>query len=167
MKEGSLKSPQKTNEGQFDPENNINDFIDNLFPQVFSQIMEITSLKEQVLPSTSVLNSNAELLQLQFDIYDKDVIYQISYAAIGKTDRYFSFSKASEDASTDFAVALTDSPNSYFIAPLSDNQKSISTLQYDVMGEPEIHTNDFETYKKGIQALLLIGGLRDAEAVLL
>lgn len=144
-----------------------NQFIDDLFPRIFPAIMDITSLREQLLARVDVLNST---LLLRFSASYNEDLYEFTYGAAGKFDKAFGLVKNPDRDQLlfqcDTKFAINDSPNDAFINPLTDQNKGIAIcVRENKRGIT--NGNNLEACSAGAEALELLKKLRDTDVTLL
>ncbi len=142
-------------------------FIDDLLPRIFPAMLEITSLREQLLTRVNVFD---ETLLLRFSASHDEDEYEFTYCVAGKSDRAFGWVKNPDRENIMFACdrkfTLNDSPNDAFINPLTDQNKGIAICVRD-NNNAITNGNNLEACSAGAETLDLLKKLRNTDVTLL
>lgn len=148
----------------------IDEFITDLFPQIFQSLMSVKSLRDLLISNCSILdpdsnsvNFTAELSQNNFNIY-------VSYFAIGKEDKAFKMwanqGRWKNQDILQHRFCIVDSSNGYFAKLSNNRRKSISSSKL-IQNIAIDHTNDYDACEAGVDAASLIQSMAGSQAQLL
>lgn len=143
-------------------------FIADLFPQIFSELMQITSLREQILTTSRVFDRRANMLQLRFDVPVGNDTYQLAYAVIGKKDKTFGITKNPRHTNGKFIFdslfTMTYSENGYYNDPLTHSGKSLSNASPDNHNRVTVNSNNLTACESALEVIPLLKSFRDQPA---
>jgi hypothetical protein len=165
-RENPISDPDEGRENS----NDIDQFITDLFPQIFESLMGITSFRNGLLSKVHILSQETSHLMLHANISDGNDEYNIFYGAIGKKDRAFEMRKNpityQNKTTFESLFCLTDSEEGFFEDLADNSNKNISTTKR--RGNIVItDSNDAEACMAGVDTLELLKSLKDSTVTFL
>lgn len=148
----------------------IDQFITDLFPQIFESLMGITSFRDELLSEVYILNQETSHFIVRATISHESDEYSIYYGAIGKKDKAFEMRKnpmVYRDKTTfESLFCITDSEEGFFEDLADNSNKSISTSRR-VGNVVVTDSNDVNACIAGVNALELLTSFKDSPVTFL